>query len=150
MHAASSALLKKSDAAIEWYWSHGILRDDPRYTVPRGSWLDALYRVRDGARTIQRGEASAKPCMALWGPSQTGKSTLLSGYLDDPEDARGERSALRWSENEPVRFVVGGDKTGDVIVLNPFNFGLTVQASTGASRTELLRIVEIALKAWPR
>ena len=30
------------------------------------------------------------------------------------------------------------------------NFGLTVQASTGASRTELLRIVEIALKAWPR
>ena len=30
------------------------------------------------------------------------------------------------------------------------NFGLTVQASTGASRTELLRVVEIALKAWPR
>jgi len=123
MHAASSALLKKSDAAIEWYWTHGILRADPRYTVPRGSWLDAVYRVRDAARTIQRGEASAKPCMALWGPSQTGKSTLLSGYLDVPDDARGERSALRWSENEPVRFVVGGDKSGDVIVLNPFNFG---------------------------
>jgi len=30
------------------------------------------------------------------------------------------------------------------------NFGLTVQASTGASRKELLRIVEIALKAWPK
>jgi hypothetical protein len=29
------------------------------------------------------------------------------------------------------------------------NFGLTVQASTGASRKELLRIVEIALKVWP-
>jgi AcrR family transcriptional regulator len=28
------------------------------------------------------------------------------------------------------------------------NFGLTVQASTGATRKELLRIVEIALKAW--
>jgi AcrR family transcriptional regulator len=30
------------------------------------------------------------------------------------------------------------------------NFGLTVQASTGATRRELLRIVEIALKAWPK
>ena len=29
------------------------------------------------------------------------------------------------------------------------NFGLTVQGSTGATRKELLRIVEIALKAWP-
>jgi AcrR family transcriptional regulator len=30
------------------------------------------------------------------------------------------------------------------------NFGLTVQASTGATRKELLRVVEIALKAWPK
>jgi AcrR family transcriptional regulator len=28
------------------------------------------------------------------------------------------------------------------------NFGLTVQASTGATRKDLLRVVEIALKAW--
>lgn len=30
------------------------------------------------------------------------------------------------------------------------NFGLTVSASTGATRKELLRIVEIALQAWPK
>jgi AcrR family transcriptional regulator len=30
------------------------------------------------------------------------------------------------------------------------NFGLTVQASTGAVRKELLRIAEIALRAWPK
>ena len=30
------------------------------------------------------------------------------------------------------------------------NFGLTVQASTGATRKELLRTVEIAMKAWPK
>jgi AcrR family transcriptional regulator len=30
------------------------------------------------------------------------------------------------------------------------NFGLTVQASTGTTRKELLRIVEIALQAWPK
>ncbi|MFZ4766236.1 MAG: virulence factor SrfC family protein [Roseimicrobium sp.] len=120
---SSSALLKKSDAVIEWFWTHGTLREDPRFAVPRGTWLDAVYRCRDQARTIQRGETSAKPCMALWGPSQTGKSTLMSGYLDDPEDALGERSALRWSETEPVRFVVGKNKSDEVIVLNPFNFG---------------------------
>jgi len=78
---------------------------------------------RDRIRTIRQGEASAKPVMALWGPSQTGKSTLMSGYLDDPEDNLGERSALRWSEGEPVRYVVGQDKSDSVIVLNPFNFG---------------------------
>lgn len=117
------ALLKKTAAAIDWYWTHGIQRKDPRFAVPRGTWLDALYRCRDRARTFEHGAASARPCMALWGPSQTGKSTLLSGCLDDPEDARGERSALRWSESEPVRFVVGKDKSDDVIVLNPFNFG---------------------------
>ncbi len=121
--ASSSVLLKKSAAVIEWYWTHGIQRDDPRYAVSRGNWLDAVYRVRDQARTIQKGEGSAKPVMALWGPSQTGKSTLMSGYLDDPEDALGERSALRWSEAEPVRYVVGKDKSDSVITLNPFNFG---------------------------
>jgi AcrR family transcriptional regulator len=30
------------------------------------------------------------------------------------------------------------------------NFGLTVQASTGATRKELLRVIEIALNAWPK
>jgi hypothetical protein len=30
------------------------------------------------------------------------------------------------------------------------NFGLTVQASTGAKRKELVSVVEIALKAWPK
>ena len=33
---SSSALLKKSDAVIEWYWAHGVRRDDPRYSVSRG------------------------------------------------------------------------------------------------------------------
>jgi len=30
------------------------------------------------------------------------------------------------------------------------NFGLTVQASPGATRKKLLRVVEIALKTWPK
>src|SRR3984957_14997194 len=30
------------------------------------------------------------------------------------------------------------------------NFGLTVQASTGATRKELLRVVDVVLKGWPK
>jgi len=30
------------------------------------------------------------------------------------------------------------------------NFGLTVQASTGATRRELLRVVDMVLKDWPK
>jgi hypothetical protein len=61
--------------------------------------------------------------MALWGPSQTGKSTLLSGYIDKPDDDLGLESALTWHQSDPVRFVVGRDKSSRVTVLNPFNFG---------------------------
>jgi len=115
--------MSKANASIEWYWKYGVQRSDPRYEIPRGSWLDGVYKIRDRAHAMLRSESNAKPCMAIWGPSQTGKSTLLSDYLDDPQDDLGERSALKWNEAEPVRFVVGGDKSDKVIVLNPFNFG---------------------------
>jgi AcrR family transcriptional regulator len=42
----------------------------------------------------------------------------------------------------------GADANALAQFVQTVNFGLTVQASTGASRKELLRIVEIALKAW--
>ncbi len=119
---ASQNLLSQADAAIEWYWRYGVQRTEPKYEIPRGTWLDEIYRVRDRARATVRAEAGAKPVMALWGPSQTGKSTLLSGYLDRDNDPRGQHSPLCWSDAEPVRFVVGRDKSDEVIVLNPFNF----------------------------
>lgn len=123
MSSSPRDLLGKANESIDWYWKHGIKRVDPRYDVSRGSWLDAVYRLRDQAQAVSRSELRAKPTMAIWGPSQSGKSTLLSGYLDEPSDDLGVRSALKWSEGEPVRFVVGGDKTDRVIVLNPFNYG---------------------------
>lgn len=88
-----------------------------------GTWLDAVFCLRDRARAMEHAGQNPKPCMAIWGPSQTGKSTLLSRYLDAPDDPRGDHSALKWSDAEPVRFVVGSDKSEDVLVLNPFNQG---------------------------
>lgn len=119
---ASQNLLAQADAVIEWYWRYGVQRTEPKYEIPRGTWLDEIYRVRDRARATVRAEAGAKPVMALWGPSQTGKSTLLSGYLDRDDDPLGKDSPLCWSEAEPVRFVAGSVKSDEIICLNPYNF----------------------------
>ena len=111
-----------SQACADWFWKFGRQRKAP-YEVQTGNWLDAIFCLRDRARAMVRAGQNPKPCMAIWGPSQTGKSTLLSRYLDAKDDPRGDRSALKWSDTEPVRFVVGSDKGEDVLVLNPFNQG---------------------------
>lgn len=119
--ATPQQLLDKATACIEWYWTHGVKRIDPGQVLPRGTWLDSVYRCRNVARALVEAEQAPSPCMALWGPSQTGKSTLLSGYIDKPEDDRGLESALTWHQGDPVRFVIGNDKSSSITVLNPFN-----------------------------
>ena len=115
-------LEKLAQSCVDWFWKFGRQRNGT-YEVPVGTWLDAICRIRDRARMMDRAGQSPKPCMAIWGPSQTGKSTLLSGYLDAPDDPLGEHSALKWHDAEPVRFVIGSDKSDRVLVLNPFNQG---------------------------
>ena len=121
--ATPQQLLDKSTACIEWYWTLGAKRTDPGEVLPRGTWLDSIYRCRNVARALVEAEQAPRPCMALWGPSQTGKSTLLSGYIDKPEDDHGLESALTWHQDDPVRFVIGRDKSSRITVLNPFNQG---------------------------
>ena len=120
--ATSQQLLDKAIACIDWYWAHGILRTD-RWELQRGTWLDKIYRCRNVARALVEAEQVPRPCMALWGPSQTGKSTLLSGYIDKEDDDLGLESALTWHQSDPVRFVIGKDKSSRITVLNPFNQG---------------------------
>ena len=120
--ATPQELLDKTTACIEWYWTHGVKRTE-RYELRRGTWLDRVYRCRNLSRSLVAAEQVPKPCMALWGPSQTGKSTLLSAYIDKLDDDLGLESALTWHQGDPVRFVVGRDKSSRVTVLNPFNFG---------------------------
>lgn len=115
-------LRELSDNCLDWYWTHGHQRDG-QYLVSRGSCLDHLYSVRNRAAAVERSGLDPRPCMALWGPSQTGKSTLLAGYLDVDGDELGRHSVLTWSESEPVRF--GGElkSDGSNIVINPYNGG---------------------------
>jgi len=78
---------------------------------------------------------------------------------DDPlrEEFAAQRAAgLADLRTRLKRSIADGDLPANVDAdalaryVQTVNFGLTVQASTGATRKELLRIVEIALKAWPK
>ena len=106
-----------SNALLDWYWRHGLQRGG-EYDLS-GAWLDQLYQVRDAAAAVEEARRAGRPCLALWGPSQSGKSTLLSRYLDAPAKAD-VVSALQWSAAEPVAFVGRADKP-DCIHLNPYN-----------------------------
>jgi AcrR family transcriptional regulator len=77
---------------------------------------------------------------------------------DDPlrkEFAAQRAAGLAELRTRFKRAVADGDlpKDSDTDTLARYvqtiNFGLTVQASTGATRKELLRIVELALETWP-
>jgi AcrR family transcriptional regulator len=78
---------------------------------------------------------------------------------DDPlrEEFAAQRAAgLAGLRTRFKRAVADGDLPPDsdadtlARYVQTVNFGLTVQASTGATRKALLRIVEIALKTWPK
>ena len=107
----------------DWYWQHGHHRKNA-YTLSRSTWLDSMLKLGKGAHNIYASETTyAKPTMAIWGPSQTGKSTLLADYIDGEDtDKFGKGSALQWHDDDPVRFV-GDICGGEVTVLNPFNKG---------------------------
>jgi hypothetical protein len=102
---------------LDWYWHKGVERTG-EYDLS-GAWLDELYQVRDAAAAVEAAVAAGRPCLALWGPSQSGKSTLLSRYLDTPSDPKAV-SALQWDPAAPVVFVGRPDKP-DCVHLNPYN-----------------------------
>lgn len=114
----------------DWYWNFGIQRgydmNDPDHEARKvsiGNWLDPVEQIiRRGAAI--RANATGRGCIALWGPSQTGKSTLLSRYIDG-ERADGRDSAMTWDESRPVRFspLFGQDLPSGTLVFNPYHQG---------------------------
>jgi hypothetical protein len=120
-------ILEKSDKLKQWYWDRGSKREG-KYKLRMGQWLDDLNRLATDAKRINNAQEQ-KSCMAIWGPSQTGKSTLLASYIDGPkelggvdDDLEGINSALTWSEDSPARFVGDNNvwQAADA-VLNPYN-----------------------------
>jgi len=109
-----------------------------------------VERVLHGVVDLLTDPQTPRTCLWVHGALSCG---------DDPlrEEFAAQRAAgLAELRTRFKRAIAEGDLSADsdadalARYLQTVNFGLTVQASTGATRKELLRIVEIALKAWPK
>ncbi|MGA2016259.1 MAG: hypothetical protein ABSH26_04840 [Opitutaceae bacterium] len=116
---------------IEWYWRHGSRREDD-YAIPTSSWLKKLYEAEKQLTAIADARAKPRPAMAIWGPSQTGKSTLVAFDIDAQalyprtEGVDGTGSGLHWPGGAPMFFMAPEAAPPAYLnhyVLNPFNQG---------------------------
>ena len=120
------------DKLRQWYWTIGITRgenpDDPDRELrkmPIGEWLDPVEQII-ARNNAMHANAYGKACLAVWGPSQSGKSTILGRYVDG-DHFNGYTSALTWSDNHLTRFSVPpGEGIGvvdlnETLIFNPFN-----------------------------
>ena len=108
---------------IDWYWNSGSLRLD-EHALSRGSWLDSIYAInarRDVMTALDSGNG-VKHALGIWGPSQSGKSTLLSRYLDLGRTAAGS-PCLTWDPAAPTVFLHNPGRPANTVVLNPNNNG---------------------------
>ncbi|HPY90901.1 MAG TPA: hypothetical protein PLT23_09255, partial [Lentisphaeria bacterium] len=106
-----------SSRLLDWYWTYASQRT-PGYQLSPSGWLDQLYDLNRQARKTIRPDS--RPCIGIWGPSQSGKSTLLAQYIDADADPEGRGSALDWPSGTPGRFRAGCEHG---IGLNPYNQG---------------------------
>jgi hypothetical protein len=129
--------LEFSNKLLDWYWEHGFRRSD-KYSLPLSNWVRELYESRDDLIAAASSSKDLKPAFAVWGPSQTGKSMLVSAYFDRMavknreagED--GKNSALYWPGGLPGFFIMPDEFKNDppswINVLNPFRLGKDASA----------------------
>jgi hypothetical protein len=129
---------------IDWYWEFGRKRTGGE-TLSPGLWLDQLYTVRTGLEKLTKSERQTRATLALWAPSQTGKSTFLSRYIDANGTPEGENTAIHWG-SQKVRFSVG-EKSEGVLCLNPHTF--QADASGCISRFVLAREGDVVDPEFP-
>ena len=114
------ACYKTSQDLIDWYWNYGCKRSG-RYALGN-QWLMDVYRQHDKAGAISHSFTHKKRTLAVWGPSQSGKSTMLSYYIDAVEPSSEVVSALCWPEGATFRFLETKDFK-QIDALNPYNGG---------------------------
>ena len=120
----------------DWYWAQGRKRQGT-YELPTSGWVSQLYSLLKESQAVSEALALPRPAMAIWGPSQTGKSTLISAYIDgyaqltEDESQAGVGTGLHWDGGNPFYFmaplVTDVDKLPWYLprkVLNPYNKGM--------------------------
>lgn len=109
---------QRATELVEWYWRDGFKRplaperpdpagiDREKYRLPSDQWLARLYGVRDTLRDLDAARRPRRPALALWGLSQTGKSTALAFVdarisLPGTEAEDGRSGGLHWEGGTP-------------------------------------------------
>ena len=116
-HIASETFQRASEI-VDWYWKLGISRKG-LHALSKGEWLRRAYEIAKRAEKLKAAAETDRKAIALWGPSQSGKSTFLSHFIDKPH---GEfASALQWETTPAIEFQAKGEKGEGTIALNPYN-----------------------------
>jgi hypothetical protein len=129
--------LEFSNGLMKWYWEQGSRRVD-KYSLPLSGWVNDLYEARDGMVAVAESSRDTRPAFAVWGPSQTGKSMLVSAFFDRlsikkrVEGEDGRNSALYWPGGLPCYFMMPDEFKSDpppwINLLNPFRLGKDASA----------------------
>lgn len=106
---------------IDWYWQFGAQRDGENAISI--NWLDRITQIQRRNDAIARNLDNPRACLAVWGPSQSGKSTLISDAIDGPNPGNGVNSALTWTEKHPALFCGDAFLYPETVIFNPYNGG---------------------------
>ena len=124
--------LNFSNNLVDWFWEHGISRTEEHSLNP-SRWLFNLYKSRESLEMVSQ-KHNPRPATAIWGPSQTGKSTLVARYLDKNSKHKNEKdSPLYWEGGQHAFFSLPRGQDPNLleknkIVLNPYNGGMDASA----------------------
>ena len=140
MPLISSKALGFSTELIDWYWAHGASRTK-EFALSSSDWLRQIYVSNERLAQAESSAQYPRPAFALWGPSQAGKSTLLSNFLDEKVVWKGgakdkvdaSTSGLSWPESDPCVFYVDlpqdqMSRAEGLISMNPYTGGKDASA----------------------
>lgn len=138
-----------AESLIGWYWAFGTSRKTSYAVSPQ--WLRSVYLTRDLLRSIEHGQSQKQTSFGLWGPSQSGKSTLVSQSVDGDATDEGRKGLLDW--DCPALFSSRPQRDGapplpvETVVFNPHNMGS--DASGCVSRFRLVGDDELPYRQYP-
>lgn len=123
MKSPNSKVSQTATEIIKWFFHQG--KDRPNdYRLGMGMWLRSLFDLRRESKITEEELSSSKKSLAIWGPSQAGKSTLFAKYVDKNAEPDGRNSAMQWAESSPIRFTKDAEKSpDDCLTWNPYTYG---------------------------
>lgn len=116
----------KAVELFEWFFREGNDRSE-EYQLSLGGWLRNLLEIIEESGHCINLEGQ-RPALAIWGPSQVGKSTLFADFIDAQADSTGNNSTIQWLDEEPILFERKPDSAGPVLTWNPYNFNADASA----------------------